>query len=164
MKLKIMFAFLIVFALAAAASAQTKITGTLQCGKADPAYTIQVGDRPDHAFTISKFTCTWTKPTEIGGIIHKSEEATIFGEVTGDHARGRGRNVEIMANGDKWYVSTQFSETLKEGVLQTAEVTWTITGGTGKFKGMKGKGTGKCTGAADGTLTCEVEGEYELPK
>jgi hypothetical protein len=164
MKAKIMFAFLIVFALAAAASAQNKISGTLQCSKADPVYTIQVGDRPDHAFTISKLTGTYTKPTEIGGIIHKSEEATIFGEVSGNRVRGRSRNVETMANGDKFYISTQFSETLKEGVLQTAEVTWTITGGAGKFKGMKGKGTGKGKGAADGTSTWEVEGEYELPK
>ncbi len=164
MKAKIMFAFLIVFALAAVASAQNKISGTLQCSKADPVYTIQVGDRPDHAFTISKLTCAFTKPTEIGGIIHKSEEVTIFGEVTGNRVRARSRNVDTMANGDKYYVSTQASETLKEGVLQTAEVTWTITGGTGKFKSMKGKGTTKGKGAADGTSTWEVEGEYELPK
>jgi hypothetical protein len=164
MRLKIIVMFLTVFTLAAAASAQNKLSGTLQCGKADPVYTIQVGDRPDHAFTISKLTATWTKPTEIGGIIHKSEEATIFGEVSGNRVRGRGRNVDTMANGDKYYISTEFSEILKDGVLQTAEVTWTITGGTGKFKGMKGKGTAKGKGAADGTSTWEVEGEYELPK
>jgi hypothetical protein len=69
-----------------------------------------------------------------------------------------------MANGDKYYVSTQGSEILKEGVLQTGEVTWTITGGTGKLKGIKGKGTSKGKGAADGTSTWEVEGEYEMPK
>jgi hypothetical protein len=164
MRVKTILMSLAVLALAAAASAQTKISGTLQCSKADPVYTIQVGDRPDHAFTIGKLTCAYTKPMEIGGIIHKSEEATIFGEVSGDRVRGRGRNVETMANGDKYYVSVQFSETLKEGVLQTGEVTWTITGGTGKFKGMKGKGTTKGKGATDGTSTWEVEGEYELPK
>jgi len=164
MKAKIMFAFLIVFALAAAASAQNKISGTLQCGKADPGYTLQVGDRPDHAFTIFKFTCTWTKPTEIAGILHKNEEITAFGEVTGNRVRARSRNVDNLANGDKYYVSTEASETLKDGVLQTAEVTWTITGGTGKFKGIKGKGTTKGKGAADGTSTWDVEGEYELPK
>jgi len=164
MRLKTTLMLLTVLALAAAASAQTKISGTLQCVKPDPVYTIQVGDRPDHAFTISKLTCTFTKPMEIGGIIHKGEEATIFGEVTGNRVRARGRNVDTMANGDKYYVSTQASETLKEGVLQTAEVTWTITGGTGKFKGMKGKGTTKIKGATDGTSTWEAEGEYELPK
>ena len=164
MKLKIIVTFLTVFALAATASAQTKISGTLQCSKADPVYTIQVGDRSDHAFTISKLTCTWTKPTEIAGINHKNEEVTVFGEVTGNRVQARSRNVDTLANGDKYYVSTQASETLKEGLLQTAEVTWTITGGTGKCKGMKGKGTTKGKGAADGTSTWEVEGEYELPK
>ena len=164
MRLKTILMFLTVFTLAAAASAQTKISGTLQCTKADPVYTIQVGDRPDHAFTIGKLTCTWTKPTEIAGIIHKNEEVTMFGEVTGNRVRARSRNVDTMVNGDKYYVSTQASETLKEGALQTAEVTWTITGGTGKFRGMKGKGTTKGKGAADDTSTWEVEGEYELPK
>ena len=42
--------------------------------------------------------------------------------------------------------------------------TWTFTGGTGKLKGIKGKGTYKDKGAADGSGTIEVEGEYELPK
>jgi hypothetical protein len=164
MRLKIFFTLLIVFALAAVASAQTKISGTLQCGKADPVYTIPVGDRPDHAFTIGKLTCTWSRPTEVGGVIHKSEDATFFWEVSGNRVRGRGRNVETMANGDKFYVSTQISEILKEGVLQTGEVTWTITGGTGKLKGIKGKGISKGKGAADGTSAWEVEGEYELTK
>jgi hypothetical protein len=53
---------------------------------------------------------------------------------------------------------------LKEGIFQSAEVTWTITGGTGKLKGLKGKGTSRGKGAADGTSTWEAEGEYELPK
>jgi len=164
MRLRTILMFLTVFTLAAVASAQTKISGTLQCSKADPVYTIQVGDRPDHAFTIGKLTCAFTKPMEVGGIIHKGEEVTYFLEVSGNREQGRGRNVDTMANGDKYYVSTQGSEILKEGVLQTGEVTWTITGGTGKFKGIKGKGTSKGKGAADGTSTWEVEGEYELPK
>lgn len=50
MKLKIIITFLIVLALAAVASAQTKFSGTGQCGKADPQYTIPVGDRSDHSF------------------------------------------------------------------------------------------------------------------
>jgi len=41
--------------------------------------------------------------------------------------------------------------------------TWSFTGGTGKLKGLKGKGTYKGTGNADGSMTYEVEGDYELP-
>jgi hypothetical protein len=40
-----------------------------------------------------------------------------------------------------------------------------IHGGTGKLKGIKGKGTYIWKGeVADGSDTYEVEGEYELPK
>ena len=53
---------------------------------------------------------------------------------------------------------------LKGGTIKSADGTWSFTGGTGKLKGIKGKGTYKGTGAPDGTVTYEVEGEYELPK
>jgi hypothetical protein len=39
-----------------------------------------------------------------------------------------------------------------------------LHGGTGKLKGIKGKGTYKAKMASDGSATGEVEGEYELPK
>lgn len=68
-----------------------------------------------------------------------------------------------MANGDKFYVRYQGPSTLKEGAVQSAEGTWSFTGGSGKLRGIKGKGTYKCTAAGEGS-TCEVEGEYEFPK
>ena len=37
MNLRTLFALLVAFALAASLAAQTKISGTLQCGKADPS-------------------------------------------------------------------------------------------------------------------------------
>ncbi len=46
-----------------------------------------------------------------------------------------------MANGDKAFVRFEASATLKDGVPQTAEGKWTYVGGTGKLKGLKGKGT-----------------------
>jgi hypothetical protein len=49
-------------------------------------------------------------------------------------------------------------------VPESAEGTWSFVGGTGKLKGLKGKGTYKGKYAADGTSTYEIEGEYELPK
>ena len=41
--------------------------------------------------------------------------------------------------------------------------TWVYTGGTGKFKGIKGKGTYKITIGADGTGVGDVDGEYTMP-
>jgi hypothetical protein len=69
-----------------------------------------------------------------------------------------------MVNGDKYFTSTQGMVTLKEGISQTAEGTWSYTGGTGQLKGIKGKGTYRGKAAADGTFTVEVEDEYLLPK
>lgn len=68
-----------------------------------------------------------------------------------------------MANGDKVYLREENTTTLKDGVAQTEDGNWTYTGGTGKFRGITGKGTYKVKFVADGTVTAEGEGEYALP-
>jgi hypothetical protein len=164
MRLKTLLSFLVVFALAAVASAQTKISGTLQCAKPDQQQAIEVGDRPNHSFLISQTKCTWTKSPEIVGLQSKEDVYTQFFEVSGNRSHGQEYGVGTMTNGDKYYVRAQYSATLKEGVLESAEGKSSFAGGTGKLKGLKGKGTFKGKGAPDGTATYEVEGEYELPK
>lgn len=164
MRVRSVVMFLIVLALATAVWAQTKTAGTMQCGKGDPAYAIPVGDRPDHVFSISKSKCTWAKGLEMAGTAATDHEYTGFTDVSGNRGRSRTAAVGTMANGDKYFVATQGTVTFKEGVPQAHEGTWSYTGGTGKLKGIKGKGTYKGTVAADGTGTIEVEGEYELPK
>ena len=144
--------------------AQTAISGTVQCGKPDTAYSLPVGDSPDHAFGISKVKCTWTKPLEVAGLQTKEDEITGFSEITGNTAAGRSYVVGTASNGDKMFVRPQGKSVLKGGALQSATGTWTYTGGTGKLKGLTGKGTYKCTGNADGTSTCEIEGTYQLPR
>jgi len=46
---------------AATASAQTKVSGTAQFAKPDPAHMLPVGDRPDHSLAVEQLKCTWTK-------------------------------------------------------------------------------------------------------
>ena len=163
MRLKIIVTFLIVFALAAAASAQTKISNTAQCGKPEPQYAIQVGDRPNHFFAISQSKCPYTKPSEVAGTQTKEFVATNFSETSGSRATTRGFVDGTMANGDKFQVRSQGSAAVKEGVIESVEGTWSFVGGTGKLKGIKGKGTYKGKGGTEG-ITYEIEGEYELPK
>jgi hypothetical protein len=67
-----------------------------------------------------------------------------------------------MANGDKFFVRLQGAATLKDGAVDTEEGKWTMTGGTGKLKGIKGGGMYKGKGGPEGT-TAEVEGEYQFP-
>jgi hypothetical protein len=165
MRFKIILTLLIVLALAGVASAQTKISGAQRCAKADLAYSIQVGDRPNHSFVISQGKCTWTKPFEVAGIQDKEGIDTDFAEISGNTSRGHGYEVDTMANGDKIYLRYEGTLTLKDGVPQSGEPKWALFGGTGKLKGLKGKGTCKLTSApADGSLTWDCEGEYELPK
>jgi hypothetical protein len=164
MCLKTLLSFLVVFALATVASAQTIVAGTHQCGKPDQQQAIEVGDRPNHSFMISQTKCTWTKPLEIAGVQSKEGVFTSFTEVSGNRFRDREYGVITMTNGDKCYVRPQGSATLKDGVLESAEGKWSFAGGTGKLKGLKGKGTYTAKGAPDGTVTVQAEGEYELPK
>ena len=155
---------LLVPALASVAVAQTKISGATQCGKPDLQHMVQVGDRPNHAFAISKNKCNWTKPFEIAGAQSKEDEGTNFAEITGNSASDRGYVVGAMSSGDKSTVRYQGKSVLKDGVPQTSEGTWSYTAGTGKLKGIKGKGTYKGKATADGGMTFEIEGEYQLPK
>jgi hypothetical protein len=155
---------LLMLTLAGAVWAQTKLSGELKCEKAEPVYALAVGDRPDHTFSIGKIKCTSAKPFVIEGLKFVSEDVTSFTEVTGDRFRAQGRNVGTMSNGDKYYVSTQVSGTGKVDAFRSAEVRWTYNGGTGTLKGLTGKGTSKCKGAADGSSICVVEGEYQLKK
>ena len=149
--------------LATLAAAQTKITGTVQCGKPDPQHMLEVGDRANHSLALEKFNCTWTKPIEMAGMPAKDGVGTQTDEITGNSARDRGFFVGTMANGDKFHVRYQGTSTLKGGMPQTIEGTWSYIGGIGKLKGLKGKGTYKGKGAADGSVTYDVEGEYQLP-
>ncbi len=160
MRLKILISFLVVFALATVASAQTKVSGTRQCGKPDQQQAIEVGDRPNHSFVINQMKCTWTKPFEIAGVQSKEDVYTGFSEVSGNRLHGQGYIAGTMTNGDKYYVRVQGSGSASG----SGEGQWSFAGGTGKLKGLKGKGTYKGKGAPDGTFTVEVEGEYELPK
>lgn len=161
MRTKFVLACGLVLAIATAAPAQTKFSGTQQCAKPDPEYTVPVGDRPDHMISLAKDKCTWTSG-EIGGFQLKDEDDTIVSDISGSRARDRGNGVANLANGDKAFVQFQGTTTLKDKAPVTGQGTWSFTGGTGKLKGLKGKGTYKGKWNPDGTSTFEIEGEYQL--
>ena len=155
---------LLTLMLTGAVYAQTKLSGELKCEKGEPTYSLPVGDRPDHIFRMGKTKCTSPKPFVIEGISSVSEDITYFAEITGNKSLARSRSILTMSNGDKCYVGHQANEIVKNDVFESSEVKWIITGGTGKLRGLSAKGTSKCKGAADGTVVCAVEGEYQLKK
>ncbi len=157
-------AFLTVLLLATLSVAQTKISGTSKCGKPDQQQKIEIGDKPNHAFAISQGKCTWTKPMEMAGIQTKEDVVTGSDEISGASARAHGFVVGTMSNGDRFHVRTQGTDTYKEGNIQASQGTWSFVGGTGKLKGIKGKGTYKGKPDPDGNLIYDIAGEYELSK
>jgi hypothetical protein len=156
---KLLFAIVLAASMAAA---QTKVSGTAQCpGKPGESHSIDVGDHPGHAYTIVKGGCTWTKPFEIGGTRSKDDAAAEFSETDGNRARDHSSRVDTMENGDKYYIRTQGTHTMKDQKYESGEGTWSFAGGTGKLKGIKGKGAYKCKPSGD-NVDCDVEGEYTL--
>jgi hypothetical protein len=147
----------------ATGNAQTKVTGTAQCGKPDPQHVVPVGDRPDHSLGVEQTKCTWTKPMEIEGAKSIDGTSTATDDISGNTSHSRGFHVSTMDSGDKFFVSFQGTATMKEGALQSQKGTWGFNGGTGKLKGIKGKGTFTCAPSGD-SVTCEVEGDYQLAK
>lgn len=154
--------FLFVLVLAGTLAAQTKFSGELKCDPINPAYSLPAADRADHIFRIGKSKCLWTKTFEIEGVKAVSEDTTGFVESIGEKARARGFNVGTMSNGDRYHVNWQWTGTMKDGMIQNADVTWTWTGVSGKLKGLRAKGQSKGKGAADGTGIWVVEGEYQF--
>ena len=153
---------LMALSIAASAGAQTKLSGKVHCAKADPDYSIEVGDTPGHVLTARKATCTWTDATEIAGLKVKSAQDVATGEVSGTTVRDTGYHVATMDNGDKYTV--HFSGTAQAAKDKNGTITGksSFVSGTGKLKGIKGGGTYKGTAAADGSADVTVEGDYTL--
>jgi len=148
---------------AATANAQTKVSGTAQCAKPDPVHAIPVGDRPDHSMAVGQIKCTYTKPMEIGGDKSKDGVSTETADISGNISKARSVHVATMESGDKAFFSYQGTATNKDGAVVELKGTWGLSGGSGKLKGIKGKGTFSCKPAGE-NLTCDVEGEYQLAK
>jgi hypothetical protein len=112
---------------------------------------------------IVKQACTWTTPIEMAGVKAKSYTAVISSDASGGKSTDRGYVIVAMENGDQAFVrvNSGISVMAKDGSPLSDEGTWSYAGGTGKFKGLKGKGTYKGKAAADG-FEDQIEGEYMI--
>lgn len=96
--------------------------------------------------------------------VHKHQcVGTYIRSAGGNTQTGSGYCDNVDWDGDVyWHYWTGSGD---PGVPGSLQGTWTITGGTGKFKGIKGAGSWKNTGKTwpDGTWTERFEGIVELP-
>lgn len=150
-----------VFFFASALAGQVKVSGKQHCPKPRALATAEAGDEAGHTMTLEKSTCMWLAPLEIAG--EKSKEGTFvaFSEASLHRAATNGTYVGSMDNGDKFYLEFHWS-TLKDGTPpETVRGHWEFTGGTGKLKGISGKGTYTATENESGGES-NMEGEYSL--
>ena len=98
-----------------------------------------------------------------GDVQSKDGTNVAYGDASGAKVRSSGYHVSNLSNGDKIYVHFQGNDTTMDGKPGTTEGTWSYTGGSGKFKGIKGKGTYKGKADSNGNMVSDVEGDYELP-
>jgi hypothetical protein len=137
-----------------------KIEGKVRCDKPDPAYSIEVPDRPGHALMIARRKCTWTEPMLIMGAKTKDGVAVGYAERSEGMLHVSGFETDTLDNGEKltW---KSMGQVLAEKGPAAATGRWSLMRGTGKFRGIKGGGSYEEKLDADDVLILELEGVYD---
>jgi len=143
---KLWLALCAVCLLSCAGLAQVKSTVQWKCDKPSIQHSIDVGDKPGHAYAVDQINCT-PVTGDINGAKRKSGMGTEFIEI----------------NGDKNLYTYQMTGTLKNGVM-TGSDKWSMREGAGKLKGAKASGTCKGASNPDQTATWDCSGEYSMAK
>ena len=156
------------FCLAAAtpfaqAPSSGKTATSWTCASANPTHSIPVAGDTTHVYSISTTKCTANKG-EVAGVKEVDGTATEFTEVMGDKMKGHGIFVENYANGDKATFSYEFTGTLKDKTARSVRNKYTMTSGTGMFKGATASGTCTGKGTPDGGASFDCTGGYTLAK
>jgi len=160
MKFRFGMIALMIFSSAVLALAQTHVAGTVECSGPEQIHVMRLSDHANHFFVMSQGKCHWTKPIEIAGEQTQTDQATVSKEVRGTHARMRGYVTETTTGGDKFSYRIVGRQVLDHGKTVSENGHWTIVSGTGKLKGLHGKGT--YTGKLQGkNMVFSLEGEYE---
>ena len=147
--------------MAAPVMAQSKLSGSVHCAKADPDYSIPVGDMDGHIIAARKAACTW-EGLQIAGMAVKSGQDVATSEITGNMLRDNGYHTATADNGDKFTVHFTGTATMANDKSGAISGKWTFVNGTGKLKGIKGGGTYKGKANADGTADVTVDGTYSV--
>ena len=163
MKFQTVLAALVAVSLATLTGAQTKMAGTVRCLPGDPEHMIEIGDVPNHVYTISKSQCTWVKPMVIDGVENTKGYSVSADETIGNESTFSGYHIDTMANGDQAHYRYTGKMMLKDGQPVSGKNEWTIFRGTGKLKGIKGKGSCKGEFSPDSPIIWDCVGEYTKP-
>lgn len=136
------------------------VKGSVRCGKPDPAYKIDVPDRPGHSLIIAHRKCTWTEPMVILGAKTKDGVWDTFTERMEGGLHPHSYEVDTLDDGETITMQTMGTVESDTGP-STTKGRWSYMRGTGKFKGIKGGGTYEGKLDANDVLTLDLEGVYE---
>jgi hypothetical protein len=156
-------------------SAQTRITGAFQCARPDPHYVLPIAEgdattspaapaKTGHVLVLQQSACTWTKPPQIAGSTPKDGRNSSTSDVNGARSRDLGYIEINMDSGAEFTLRYTGMALLTDGVAQKMTGTWTLLAGTGKLKGITGRGTYNGAGNADGSTAVQIVGEYQIPQ
>ena len=135
-----------------------KIDTKWHCPKATTEQKLDIGDTPDHAYSIGQGACTATDST--GDLKEKSGQFTESREVWKASFTFHGHYNATMDNGDKAFYT--YEGTASTDMTKPATNKWKIASGTGKLKGAKGSGSCSGKGNADGSFDWECTGTYSM--
>ena len=143
---------------ASVAMAQSKIDTKWHCSKATTENKLDVGDTPDHSYSIAQGTCEAT--ASAGDLKEKNGQFTEFRDGWKATFNFHGHYNATMDDGDK--VNYTYEGTGYTDVTKPAANKWKIVGGTGKHKGIKGSGSCAGKANADGSSDLECKGTYSM--
>lgn len=158
---RILFVAAILSGMTTTAHAQTKISARLSCEK--PSVNEAAGDG-QQAVMFTRANCNWSPSYVIEGSRARHTADAGIGDISGSTARVHGFSTDVMDNGDSVIVRYEGTSQMKKDRTGVDRGTWRFVRGTGKFKGITGKGTFKGAEAADGTGFVDVTGYYSLAK
>jgi hypothetical protein len=142
------------------AFADNSFSLTGQCAKSDPQHALPVPDSPGHVLIVAKSHCTLSGG-EVNGLALKQQDVYGTTELNGVNMTEHGYVIVTAEGGDKAFVTYQGKGTVHDKTGD-GDGTWKFTGGTGKLKGLEGKGTYKTAAKADGTATDQIDGGWNI--
>jgi hypothetical protein len=149
------------FLLVYPAAAQTKLSGILECSPPRFFQLMTVGDRLGHTMAMSQRQCGWTKPLTIGTAFSRDGVLSLFTDARPAGFRDRGYEITMMSNGDEIYMQYAGIETNASGASSSGG-NFTLSGGSGKFQSIYGRGSVSSHLGKDSSLTIVFTGEYTI--
>ena len=144
-------------------AAQGKISSQWKCNQPSDQHSIAVPDGENHNYALAQGKCTSEKGS-MGEVKEQEGTYSEFDDTNTSTNQNHGVFVVTLANGDKVFYRYHGSQSLKDGKMESATNKWTLEGGTGKYKAVKGEGGCKGKGNADGTSTWDCDGSYSGAK